>query len=267
MPPAACDAAPDSGKIASDPFANAAMRQIFLDTETTGLSPENGDRVIEVGCIEMDNRRLTGRNLHFYLNPQRKNHEDAVRIHGLTDDFLADKPLFASIVDELLEFVGGAEIIIHNAGFDVGFLNEELRRCGREKFATHVSAITDTLVMAREMFPGKANSLDALCRRLEVDNTNRTLHGALIDANLLAEVYIRLTRGQDSLVMEMTEDSSGASQGDQGPVDLSVFTLPVLMASAEELEGHDRVLGEIDKASGGKSIWRALLAQQQNAVA
>ena len=240
------------------------MRQIFLDTETTGLSPENGDRVIEVGCIEMDNRRLTGRHLHFYLNPERKNSEDAVKVHGLTDDFLADKPLFAHVVDEMLEFVSGAEIIIHNAGFDVGFLNEELRRCGREKFSTHVAGITDTLVMAREMFPGKANSLDALCKRLEVDNTNRTLHGALIDANLLAEVYIRLTRGQDSLVMDMTEDAGRRAGELGGPVDLSVFVLPVLAATESELADHERVLGEIDKASGGKTIWRA---QAQIAVA
>ena len=240
------------------------MRQIFLDTETTGLSPENGDRVIEVGCIEMDNRRLTGRHLHFYLNPQRKNHEDAVKIHGLTDDFLADKPLFAHVAEELIEFVRGAEIIIHNASFDVGFLNEELRRCGLPKFSMHVSAVTDTLAMARDQFPGKSNSLDALCKRLEVDNTNRTLHGALIDANLLAEVYIRLTRGQDSLVMDMTEESRGGGLNDLGgPIDLSTFVLPVLVASEAELGAHERVLGEIDKASGGKTIWRAL----QEAVA
>jgi DNA polymerase-3 subunit epsilon len=240
------------------------MRQIFLDTETTGLSPETGDRMVEIGCIEMDNRRLTGRHLHFYLNPERRNGEGAVAVHGLTDEFLADKPLFAHVVDEMLEFVGGAEIIIHNASFDVGFLNEELRRCGRPKFSTHVSAITDTLAMARDQFPGKSNSLDALCKRLEVDNSNRTLHGALIDANLLAEVYIRLTRGQDSLVMDMTEERGGGAGDIGGPVDLSVFVLPVLAATAAELSDHERVLGEIDKASGGKTIWRA---QQQEAVA
>jgi DNA polymerase III subunit epsilon len=240
------------------------MRQIFLDTETTGLSPENGDRMVEIGCVEMDNRRLTGRHLHFYLNPERKNGEGAVAVHGLTDEFLADKPLFAHVVDEVIEFIGGAEIIIHNASFDVGFLNEELRRCNRPKFSTHVAAITDTLAMARDQFPGKSNSLDALCKRLEVDNTNRTLHGALIDANLLAEVYIRLTRGQDSLVMDMTEQSGGGI-GDLGdPVDLSVFVLPVLAATAAELGNHERVLGEIDKASGGKTLWRA---RQQEAVA
>ena len=234
------------------------MRQIFLDTETTGLSPENGDRVIELGCIEMENRRLTGRTLHFYFNPERKNSEDAVKIHGLTDEFLADKPLFASIADEFIEFITGAEIIIHNAGFDVGFLNEELRRCRKPLFSTHVSGVTDTLVMARDQFPGKSNSLDALCKRLEVDNTNRTLHGALLDAGLLAEVYIRLTRGQDSLVMELVEESAGGP-GESGPIDLSVFVLPVPAASEEELAAHARVLGEIDKASGGKTIWRSIM--------
>ena len=240
------------------------MRQIFLDTETTGLSPDTGDRMVEIGCVEMDNRRLTGRHLHFYLNPERKNGEGAVAVHGLTDEFLSDKPLFAHVVDEVLEFIRGAEIIIHNASFDVGFLNEELRRCGKPKFSTHVSAITDTLAMARDQFPGKSNSLDALCKRLEIDNSNRTLHGALIDANLLAEVYIRLTRGQDSLVMDMTEESRGGVGDLGGPIDLSVFVLPVLAATGTELTDHERVLGEIDKASGGKTIWRA---QQQEAVA
>jgi len=232
------------------------MRQIFLDTETTGLSPENGDRVIEIGCIEMENRRLTERTLHLYLNPERKNSEDAVKVHGLTDEFLADKPVFAAIVDEFIEFVSGAEIIIHNAAFDVGFLNEELRRCGKPTFSTHVSGIIDTLVMARDMFPGKSNSLDALCRRLEVDNSNRTLHGALLDAGLLAEVYIRLTRGQDSLAMDVIGEDRGGP-GVAGAADLSVFTLPVLAASEAELTAHERVLGEIDKASGGKTLWRA----------
>ena len=240
------------------------MRQIFLDTETTGLSPESGDRMVEIGCVEMDNRRLTGRHLHFYLNPERRNGEGAVAVHGLTDEFLSDKPRFATVADEVLEFVRGAEIIIHNASFDVGFLNEELRRCGLPKFSTHVAAVTDTLQMARDQFPGKSNSLDALCKRLEVDNTNRTLHGALIDANLLAEVYIRLTRGQDSLVMDMTEARGTDAANLAGPIDLSAFMLPVLVASEAELADHERVLGEIDKASGGKTLWRA---RQQEAVA
>lgn len=235
------------------------MRQIFLDTETTGLSPESGDRIIEIGCVEMVNRRLTGENLHFYLNPERKNHEDAVKIHGLTDEFLSDKPLFASVADELMDYLSGAEIIIHNAGFDVGFLNEELRRLGRPKFPTHVSAITDSLTMAREMFPGKSNSLDALCKRLEVDNTNRTLHGALLDAGLLAEVYIRMTRGQDSLVIDAT-DAGGPGEVVITAIDFSQFTLPVLVANVLETEAHEGVLKDLDKSSNGKTKWRLLVA-------
>ena len=230
------------------------MRQIFLDTETTGLSPESGDRIIEIGCVEMVGRRLSGRNLHFYVNPERRSHEDAVKIHGLTDDFLADKPLFASVADELIEYLAGAEIIIHTAGFDVGFLNEELRRLGRPKFATLVDKITDSLSMAREMFPGKANSLDALCKRLEVDNSNRSLHGALLDAGLLAEVYIRMTRGQNSLVIDAGETS--AAQMALEAVDFSALALPVIEASEAEAAAHALMLLDLDKASGGKTVWR-----------
>jgi DNA polymerase-3 subunit epsilon len=237
----------------------AAMRQIFLDTETTGLSPESGDRIIEIGCVEMVSRRYTGQNKHFYLNPERKNSEDAVKIHGLTDEFLADKPLFSAIADELLEFLAGAEIIIHNAAFDVGFLNEELRRLGKPPITQHVGKITDSLLMAREMFPGKSNSLDALCRRLEVDNSNRTLHGALLDAGLLAEVYINMTRGQDSLVIE-TQEAGGTAIAIE-TVDLSAFTLPVLLATETEASAHEALLAELDKASGGKTVWRQLVAQ------
>jgi len=232
------------------------MRQIFLDTETTGLSPESGDRIIEIGCIEMHNRRLTGRSLHVYLNPERANHPDAVKIHGLTDEFLADKPLFASVADELLGFVDGAEIIIHNAGFDIGFLDEELRRVGRPKFPGFVSQVTDSLLMAREMFPGKANSLDALCKRLEVDNSNRALHGALLDAGLLAEVYIRMTRGQNSLVID--DGASSAAQAALEAVDFARLGLRVLVADADESAAHAALLAELDKASGGKTLWRAL---------
>jgi DNA polymerase-3 subunit epsilon len=234
------------------------MRQIFLDTETTGLSPESGDRIIEVGCVEMLNRRLSGNNLHFYLNPERKSHEDAVKIHGLTDEFLADKPLFASIADELMEYLSGAEIIIHNAGFDVGFLNEELRRLGRPKFPTHVAGITDSLTMAREMFPGKSNSLDALCKRLEVDNSNRSLHGALLDAGLLAEVYIRMTRGQNSLVIDAAESSNTVLALEA--IDFGLFDLLVIEADAAEKQAHEGVLAELDKSSSGKTKWRQLVA-------
>ena len=234
------------------------MRQIFLDTETTGLSPESGDRIIEIGCVEMLNRRLSGRDLHFYLNPERANSEDAVKVHGLTDEFLADKPLFAAIADELLEYLSGAEIIIHNAGFDIGFLNEELRRVGRPRFTEFVAAVSDSLTMAREMFPGKSNSLDALCKRLEVDNSNRALHGALLDAGLLAEVYIRMTRGQNSLVI----DAGDAATHDVAlaAIDLSVFELPVILATADEADAHEQLLAALDKASGGKTLWRSLVA-------
>lgn len=234
------------------------MRQIFLDTETTGLSPESGDRVIEIGCIEMVNRRLTGNNKHFYLNPERKNSEDAVRVHGLTDEFLADKPIFAAVADELMDFLAGAEVVIHNAAFDVGFLNAELRRLGRPAFAECVGGISDTLALARDMFPGKSNSLDALCKRLEVDNSNRTLHGALLDAGLLAEVYIRLTRGQDSLVIDTHETPGQTIQIEQ--IDLSAFVLPITVATEEELLAHEALLAELDKASGGKTQWRKLMA-------
>jgi DNA polymerase III subunit epsilon len=234
------------------------MRQVFFDTETTGLSPESGDRIIEIGCVEMENRRLTGNNKHFYLNPERSSHEDAVKIHGLTDEFLADKPVFALVADELLEYLAGAEVIAHNASFDVGFFNEELRRLGKPKFAGFVSQITDTLVMAREMFPGKSNSLDALCKRLEVDNSNRTLHGALLDAGLLAEVYIRMTRGQDSLVIDANESSSEGLL--IAAIDFSQFDLPVIAANESEMAAHEVVLAELDKASGGKTAWRSQAA-------
>lgn len=232
------------------------MRQIFLDTETTGLDAVNGDRIIEIGCIEMVNRRLTGQNKHFYLNPERSSHPDAVKVHGLTDEFLADKPRFAEVADDLLAFLAGADIVIHNAGFDIGFLNAELKRLDRGVVTDVVAGVTDTLLMARDMFPGKSNSLDALCKRLEVDNSNRTLHGALLDAGLLAEVYIRLTRGQDSLVIDSAEEQRQAHA--DSPIDLSGFVLPVLPPTAEEAAAHEATLADLDKASGGKTVWRAV---------
>ncbi len=232
------------------------MRQVFLDTETTGLSAADGDRIVEIGCIELDNRRHTGRQLHHYVNPQRSSHPHAVRIHGITDEFLADKPPFAAIVDELLAFVEGADVVIHNAGFDVAFLDAEFKRLGRLPFSRHVAQVSDSLLMAREMFPGKANSLDALCKRLEVDNSNRELHGALLDAGLLAEVYLRMTRGQGSLVID--EGSKGDGPARREVADLRRLTLPVLPASAEELSAHEAMLADIDEASKGKTLWRSL---------
>lgn len=235
------------------------MRQIFLDTETTGLHPDRGDRIIEIGCIEMDNRQLTGRTFHHYLNPERANHEDAVKIHGLTDEFLADKPLFAAVVDELLDFVAGAEIIIHNAAFDLGFLNAELKRLGKPTFASHTGPVVDSLLMARDQFPGKANSLDALCKRLEVDSTGRTLHGALLDAGLLAEVYLRMTRGQKALVMD-DSDSHHGGQGAGGSAlaDFSAFTLIVQQPTEAELVAHRAMVEELDKFSKGKALWQKI---------
>jgi DNA polymerase III subunit epsilon len=234
------------------------MRQIFLDTETTGLNAEGGDRIVEIGCVEMVGRRLTGEQRHFYLNPQRASHPDALRVHGLTDEFLADKPLFEAVADDLMAFLAGAELVIHNASFDLGFLDEELRRIGRPRVAEVVAQITDSLLMAREMYPGKSNSLDALCRRLDVDNANRSFHGALLDAGLLAEVYIGMTRGQGSLVIEESEaqDAGGSVEA----VDLSAFDLPLTPPSEAEMQAHRALLADIEKASSGRLLWQADLA-------
>jgi DNA polymerase-3 subunit epsilon len=233
------------------------MRQIFLDTETTGLYAENGDRVIEIGCVELLNRKLTGNNLHLYLNPGRDSHEEALKVHGLTSEFLADKPRFEEVAQQLLTFLDGAHVLIHNAPFDMGFLNMELKRAGHADLKAVVSSVTDTLLMAKEMFPGKRNSLDALCDRLEVDNSGRTLHGALLDAELLADVYINLTRGQDALLM----DDARASDVPGMPtatVDLSALVLPVIQASAQECAAHEDVLQQMDKSSKQKTVWRRL---------
>ena len=230
------------------------MRQIVLDTETTGLSAQNGDRIIEIGCVELLHRKLTGHNLHFYVNPERDSHEDALKVHGIQNEFLRDKPKFAQIADELLDYLRGAELIIHNAPFDIGFLNKELECLGLGPMRDVVDAVTDTLVMAKDMFPGKRNGLDALCDRLEVDNSSRTLHGALLDAELLADVYINMTRGQNALLMESVE---GASEGgDWLLIDLSPIELPVLWANEQENAAHGTLLGDIDSASKGQTVWR-----------
>ena len=234
-------------------------RQIFLDTETTGLSAEGGDRVIEIGCVEMVARKLTGNNRHFYLNPGRDSHPDALRVHGITTEFLRDKPQFSAVADDLLEYLQGAEVIIHNAPFDVGFLNKELELLGRAPLKTTVGSVIDTMLMAKEMYPGKRNSLDALCDRLGVDNSGRTLHGALLDAELLADVYINLTRGQDALLI-VDDAQEGAEGGASAQVDLSRFTLQVITANEQELAAHEDVMTQIDKSSGGKTIWRKLSA-------
>ena len=234
-------------------------RQIVLDTETTGLSADNGDRIIELGCVELLNRKLTGNNLHLYFNPGRDSHEDALKVHGISNEFLKDKPKFAETVNDILEYLQGAEIIIHNAAFDVSFLTKELELAGRPAFGTFVGSVTDTLAMAKELYPGKRNSLDALCDRLGVDNSSRTLHGALLDAELLADVYINLTRGQDALLI--SDEAHDSATGLKTPAfDLSVLALPVVRADESEHVAHADVLTQIDKASGGKTIWRTLQA-------
>ena len=231
------------------------MRQIVLDTETTGISAERGDRIIELGCVELFARKLTGNNLHFYFNPERDSHEDALKVHGISNEFLRDKPKFGQLTDEILDYLADAELIIHNAAFDIGFLNKELERVGKKPLKAYVSGVIDTLVMAKEMFPGKRNSLDALCDRLEVDNSGRTLHGALLDAELLADVYINMTRGQEALLID-AGDAPSDTQSVMVQVDLSTYVLPVLPANAQELAAHDEVLTQLDKSSGGKTVWR-----------
>jgi len=231
------------------------MRQIFLDTETTGLSPENGDRIVEIGCVELLNRKLTGKNLHFYLNPERDSHEDALKVHGISNEFLKDKPKFGEIADELLAYLQGADVLIHNAPFDVGFINKELELQKRPPLKTYVNSVADTLAMAKDMFPGKRNSLDALCDRLGVDNSGRTLHGALLDAELLADVYIYMTRGQDALLIEVEDSSDSKKRLDA--IDMQSLKLTVISASEQELGAHEEVLLQIDKASNGQTLWRS----------
>ncbi len=234
----------------------SAARQVMLDTETTGLEWRQGERVIEIACVEMISRKLTGRHFHCYLNPERAIAAGAQAVHGLTNEFLADKPKFYAIADELLEFVCDAELIIHNAPFDVGFLDNELALIGKEPLKTGCDSITDTLKMARELRPGKKNNLNALCSEFGVDNSNRQLHGALLDAELLAEVYLAMTRGQESLMMdlEMGAAEIAALTSSERP------TIRILSATSEDLADHERVLVEIDKESKGKTLWRTLAA-------
>ncbi|PCE27181.1 DNA polymerase III subunit epsilon [Burkholderia ubonensis] len=233
------------------------MRQIILDTETTGLNPRTGDRLIEIGCVELLNRRLTGNNLHFYVNPERDSDPGALAVHGLTTEFLSDKPKFAEVADQIRDFVKDAELIIHNAPFDLGFLDAEFARLDLPPFTEHCGGVIDTLVQAKQMFPGKRNSLDALCDRFGISNAHRTLHGALLDSELLAEVYLAMTRGQDSLVIDMLDDDAadgGAANGQR--VSLASLDLPVPAASDDELAAHQAQLDGLDKAVKGTCVWR-----------
>jgi len=231
------------------------MRQIVLDTETTGLNPRSGDRIIEIGCVEIVNRRLTGNNFHHYINPERDSEEGALAVHGLTTEFLSDKPKFAEIANELRDYVRDAEIIIHNAPFDLAFLDAEFERLGFPRFAEHVAFVTDTLVQAKEMHPGKRNSLDSLCDRYGISNAHRALHGALLDAELLAEVYLAMTRGQNSLTMDLAAPDTAATE--QVAVEIaSLAEIVILQASEEELAEHEALLDKLDKDVKGKCVWR-----------
>lgn len=228
------------------------MRQVVLDTETTGLNPKLGDRIIEIGCVELLNRRLSERSFHTYLNPEREVELGATRVHGLTREDLMAKPKFAEVAAAFLDYVRGAELIIHNADFDVEFLNMELALAGFAPLEQHVARITDTLASAKELHPGKKNSLDALCERYFVDNSKRSLHGALADAYLLAECYLAMTRGQESLMMELEAPAAAAAAG----IILDVSKLIVQRASPEELAAHEQYLDAMEKDAKGPSVWR-----------
>ncbi len=235
------------------------MRQIVLDTETTGLEPAEGHRIIEIGCVELLNRRLTGRTFHHYLNPERAIDEGAIEVHGITNEMVADKPRFIDVATEFLEFIEGAELVIHNAAFDVGFLNHELMLCGHTQRIESLCGVLDTLKLARELHPGQKNNLDALCRRYEVNNTHRTLHGALLDAEILADVYLAMTGGQTSLSLGGAASAAGQSQvAGVRRLDAGRPALKVVHARPEELSAHESRLAAIDKASGGNCVWKRL---------
>jgi len=234
------------------------MRQIVLDTETTGLNPRSGDRIIEIGCVELINRQLTGNNFHCYLNPERASEAGALAVHGLTTDFLSDKPKFAQIAGPLQAYLAGAEIIIHNAPFDVGFLDAEFARLSIPRFREQVADVIDTLVQAKGMHPGKRNSLDALCDRYGVSNAHRTLHGALLDAELLAEVYLAMTRGQNTLSMDLGQMPVAADMLDEAAYRLQLGAMCIVTASVEELVAHEALLQGLDKEIRGKAVWRLI---------
>lgn len=234
-----------------------SMRQIILDTETTGIDPEAGHNIIEIGCVEMVRRKLTGNTWHHYLKPDRTVETEAIEVHGITNEFLEDKPKFASLGADFLNFVRGAELIIHNAAFDIGFLNTELARNGFSERMEDICTITDTLAMARKKHPGQRNSLDALCRRYGIDNSHRELHGALLDSEILADVYLFLTGGQTAL--QLGQSSGQGDDSDDEPIRRVVTHSPlaVVRASADELRQHDAFIQLLDKKSDG-AVWRQL---------
>jgi DNA polymerase-3 subunit epsilon len=235
------------------------MRQIVLDTETTGINPKLGNRIIEIGCVELENRMLTGNNFHVYINPDRESEEGALNVHGLTTEFLRDKPRFHEIVEGLRTYIQGAEVIIHNAPFDLGFLNHEFRLLNLPDFSSHIGGVIDTLVQAKELHPGKRNSLDALCDRYGISNAHRKLHGALLDSELLADVYLAMTRGQNSLGMDEEEV---VVVGAELLAPVAMADIIFLPATDDELAAHAEAIAGLDKAVKGQCIWTASLAPQ-----
>lgn len=235
-------------------------RQIVLDTETTGLEHRQGHRIIEIGCVELINRKLTGNNFHYYINPKREIDQGAMEVHGISNEFLADKPLFADISDAMMQYLSGAELIIHNAAFDVGFLDSELEKLDNQspKIAD-VCGVHDTLLQARKMFPGQRNDLDSLCRRFEINNSHRELHGALLDAEILADVYLFMTGGQSSLTLE-SKDSQSASNANRVKIDYSSMSLPLVEASKAEIESHQEWLSRLDEKVDDVCVWTRLNA-------
>lgn len=232
------------------------MRQIVLDTETTGLEPSQGHRIIEIGCVELVDRKYTGRHYQVYLNPEREIDEEAVKVHGLTSEFLSDKPLFKDIVSEFLNFIEGAELIIHNAAFDLGFINHELNLLGEKTPIEARNSVIDTLTMAREKHPGQRNNLDALCKRYNVDNSNRDLHGALLDAEILVDLYLVMTGGQTTLLLGAESEQSALGQpSPKKRAHITATELKVVSANAEELAEHEACLDSVQKVSGSV-IWR-----------
>ncbi|WP_345796166.1 DNA polymerase III subunit epsilon [Castellaniella sp. MT123] len=236
------------------------MRQIVLDTETTGLEPEQGHRVVELACVEIVNRRVTDHHLHLYLNPDRDSDPEALQVHGLTTKFLSGHPRFPEIAQQLVDFVQDAEVIIHNAAFDVKFLNAELKRAKLPPFTQLCAKITDSLLVAREMFPGKRNNLDALCDRFGISNAHRTLHGALLDSELLGEVWLAMTRGQDSLLGDGADTPGTDTVAGAGgaAIRFDTSSLPVIQVTEADLQAHEAYLDGLDKASGGRSLWREI---------
>ncbi|WP_339937421.1 DNA polymerase III subunit epsilon [Undibacterium luofuense] len=231
------------------------IRQVVLDTETTGINPKDGNRIIEIGCVELIDRKLTGNNYHQYINPERDSEEGALQVHGLTTEFLSDKPKFAEISDEFIEYIRGAEVVIHNAPFDLGFLNAEFSRLNLGCFDDYVSGVTDTLVQAKELHPGKRNSLDALCDRYGISNAHRQLHGALLDSELLADVFLAMSRGQNSLMMDVDEAPESKLQvleDNSAPLAEIIF----MPASQAELDEHESLLSGLDKQNKQPCLWR-----------